>query len=88
MSAPRFESYPERLVREAIERGKFDNNPYTGRPIDLGRPGAEKPWIVERLEREDLSGVLPAHLRALREMRGERVAERQASSYKEGDDDR
>ena len=88
MSTPRFESYPERLVREAVERGEFDNNPYTGRPIDLGRPGAEKPWIVERLEREDLSGVLPAHLRALRAMRGERAAEQQAGRYKEDDDGR
>ena len=72
--APRFESYPERLVREAIERGEFDDNPYAGRPLPLGRPGDEKPWIVERLEREDLSGVLPEGLRALRALRRERAA--------------
>ena len=82
MSAPRFESYPERLVREAIERGEFDGNPYAGRPVDLGRPGSEKPWIVERLGREDLSGVLPESLRALKAMREERAAERQAGWYK------
>lgn len=71
--APRFESYPERLVREAIERGEFDDNPYRGRPVRLGRPGAEKPWIVERLEREDLSGVLPEALRAARALREQRA---------------
>ena len=62
----RFESYPERLVREAIERGDFNHNPYIGKPVDLGRPGGEKPWIVSRLEQEDLRGVLPPALQLRR----------------------
>ncbi|MFZ2623792.1 MAG: DUF1992 domain-containing protein [Propionibacterium sp.] len=61
-----FESHVDRLVREAIERGDFDHNPLTGKPLRLGRPGAEKPWIVSRLEREDLRGVLPAPLQVRR----------------------
>ena len=85
--APRFESYPERLVREAIERGEFDDNPYAGRPLPLGRPGDEKPWIVERLEREDLSGVLPEGLRALRARRRERPARDGERSDGHGQDD-
>ncbi|MFT8395275.1 DUF1992 domain-containing protein [Propionibacterium sp.] len=66
MEERHFESYPDRKVREAIERGDFDHNPLSGKPVHLGRPGAEKPWIVSRLEREDLSGVLPAPLQVRR----------------------
>lgn len=61
-----FESHVDRMVREAIERGDFDHNPLAGKPLSLGRPGDEKPWIVSRLEREDLSGVLPAPLQVRR----------------------
>lgn len=61
-----FESHVDRMVREAIERGDFDHNPLAGKPLRLGRPGAQKPWIVSRLEREDLSGVLPAPLQVRR----------------------
>ena len=66
MGGERFESYPERLVREAIERGDFDHNPYAGRPVDLGRPGAERPWIVGWLEREHLKDVVPPALQLRR----------------------
>ncbi len=55
----RFESYPDRLVREAMERGDFAHNPLHGKHIPLGRAGQNKPWIVERLEHEDLSGIVP-----------------------------
>ena len=55
---PRYESYPDRLIREAMERGDFADNPLRGKPVKLGRPGEQKSWIQERLEREDLSGIL------------------------------
>ncbi len=63
---PRYESYPDRLIREAMERGDFADNPLRGKPVKLGRPGEQKSWIQERLEREDLSAILrrpgsPAH---------------------------
>ncbi|SER93060.1 protein of unknown function [Propionibacterium cyclohexanicum] len=69
----RFESYVDRIVREAIERGEFDHNPLSGKPVHLGRPGAEKPWILSRLEREDLGDTLPAPLQVRRAK--ERIAQ-------------
>lgn len=51
----------ERIIREAIERGEFDNLPGTGQPLDLS--DADDPdWWVKRLikrERLDTSGGLP-----------------------------
>ncbi|CEG92680.1 MULTISPECIES: DnaJ family domain-containing protein [Propionibacterium] len=64
---PRYESYPDRLIREAMERGDFADNPLRGKPVKLGRPGEQKSWIQERLEREDLSGILPPPLQLRRE---------------------
>lgn len=57
-----FEGWAERQVRQAIERGEFDHLPGVGKPVYLGEPGRERPWIVDRMAREDLSGVLPAPL--------------------------
>lgn len=65
--APRYESYPDRLIREAMARGEFSDNPLRGKPLPLGRAGAQKSWIQERLEREDLSGILPPPLQLRRE---------------------
>ena len=48
-----------RRIREAMERGEFDNLPGAGRPLDLGVPGRERSWAERRLDQEDLSGVLP-----------------------------
>ncbi|CEG95564.1 DUF1992 domain-containing protein [Propionibacterium freudenreichii] len=64
---PRYESYPDRLIREALERGDFADNPLRGKPVKLGRPGEQKSWIQERLEREDLSAILPPPLQLRRE---------------------
>lgn len=64
---PYFESYPDRLVREAIERGDFEHNPYAGKPVHLGTGPNAKPWILQRLEREVLTGILPAPLAVRRE---------------------
>lgn len=57
-----FESPVERQIREAMERGDFDNLPGAGRPLNLGRPGHERPWAERRMEGEDLAGVLPGPL--------------------------
>jgi Domain of unknown function (DUF1992) len=54
-----FESYVERLIREAQEEGAFDRLAGAGRPLPL--TGGELPeawWIKEKLKREKLS-VLP-----------------------------
>lgn len=65
---PRFESYAERQVREAIERGEFDNLPGAGRPLP-GLDGRHDPdwWIKRKLADEDLRAVLPPPLALRRE---------------------
>jgi hypothetical protein len=54
----RFESYVERLIREAQEEGAFDRLSGAGRPLPLS--GGELPegwWIKEKLKREKLSAL-------------------------------
>jgi Domain of unknown function (DUF1992) len=52
----RDEHFIDRLIREAQERGEFDNLPGAGKPI----PGLDKPhdelwWVKQLLEREEIS---------------------------------
>lgn len=58
-----FESWVERQVRQARERGSFDGLPGTGKPL---QPAAfdELAWVREKLRREDLpvSALLPPSL--------------------------
>ena len=70
MSEPlRFESWIDRQVREANERGEFDNLPGAGKPLgDLGRPGEDPDWWARRkLAKEDLRGAMPGPLAVRRE---------------------
>lgn len=55
--------YVDLQVRQAIERGEFDDLPGRGKPIeDLG-PSHDPDWWVKKLiEREQITGVLPAAL--------------------------
>jgi hypothetical protein len=58
-----WESPVEKAIREAQERGEFDNLPGTGKPLrSLGDPEREDPdwWVRSLAEREhlDLSGAL------------------------------
>lgn len=58
----REEPLHERLIREAQERGEFDNLPGAGKPLpNLTGPGA-RDWVTGWVQREDLSGVLPPEL--------------------------
>ncbi len=66
-----FETWIDKQIREATERGEFDDLPGTGKPL----PGADKPhdenwWVKGLLEREGLSaeGMLPESLRLRREI--------------------
>ena len=61
-SRPEFESPIERRIREAMQRGEFDNLPGAGLPLNLGRPGHERTWAERRMDDEDLSGILPGPL--------------------------
>lgn len=48
-----YESFVDRQIREAIERGEFDDLPGTGRPIPgAGRPHEPNWWVRSFLERE------------------------------------
>lgn len=66
-----FETWVDRQIREATERGEFDNLPGTGKPIPgQGRPDDELWWVKDYLRREGLSteALLPAPLRLRREV--------------------
>lgn len=48
-----FESFVDRQIREAMERGEFDDLPGSGRPIPgSGRPYEPNWWVRSFLERE------------------------------------
>ena len=50
-------------VQRAIERGEFDNLPGTGKPIpDLDTTHDPDWWLKRFIEREQITGVLPAAL--------------------------
>jgi Domain of unknown function (DUF1992) len=55
-----FQRWVERQIREAAERGAFDNLPGAGKPIaDLDKPHDELWWIKQKLRRENLSYLPP-----------------------------
>jgi hypothetical protein len=64
-----YESSIDRQLREARERGEFDNLPGTGKPFsDAGREYDEDWWVKDWLRREgETAGVLPGTLRVRRE---------------------
>ena len=51
----------DKVIREAIERGEFDNLPGAGKPLDLSDADDPDWWIKRLIKREqlDLSGGLP-----------------------------
>ena len=58
----RYEDWVERQIREAAERGAFDNLPGAGKPIrGLDRPFTAERWAREWVEREggDPAAMLP-----------------------------
>ncbi|MEU8358600.1 DUF1992 domain-containing protein [Nonomuraea sp. NPDC048882] len=75
-----FESWIDRQIREAEERGEFDDLPGKGKPLpNLDRYLDDMWWIKQKVESEGLSMPLPPTLalrkdaeRALAEARGAR----------------
>jgi len=65
---PRFESWVDRQIREAIERGEFDNLPGAGKPIENLDDRDENWWVRDKMRRENLPASLPTPL-ALRKER-------------------
>jgi hypothetical protein len=64
-----YESWVERQIREATERGEFDNLPGAGKPIP-GLNGREDEdwWVKGLLEREEIPMPLPTSLALRREI--------------------
>lgn len=56
-----WESWIDRQVRQARERGEFDDLPGAGRPIpDLDKPFDELWWVKNKLREEGLSYLPPS----------------------------
>jgi hypothetical protein len=69
-----FESWIDKKIREAADRGEFNDLPGAGKPIpDLDKPYDDAWWIKEKLRRENLSYLPPAA--ALRKKAEEALAE-------------
>jgi DnaJ homologue, subfamily C, member 28, conserved domain len=57
-------------IQRAMERGEFDNLPGQGKPLgDLGSPEDRDWWLRKLVEREQITGVLPAALQLRKEAR-------------------
>ncbi len=54
-------------IKQAMERGEFDDLPGYGKPIDI--PGEHDPdwWLKKLVEREQVTGVLPPALQIRRD---------------------
>jgi hypothetical protein len=61
---PHYESAVEKAIREAQERGDFDDLPGAGKPLDLHDANDPDWWIKRYAAREnlDLGGALPGAL--------------------------
>lgn len=57
----RFETWIDRQIRRAAERGEFENLPGAGKPLPgLGRPHDDLWWVKDKLRRENLSYLPPS----------------------------
>ena len=74
-----FENWIDRQIREAMERGEFDNLPGAGKPLELD--SSEDWWIKAKIKRENLDAVLPGPLVLRREV--ERIQDTLAAVTRE-----
>ncbi|WP_330179530.1 DUF1992 domain-containing protein [Nocardia sp. NBC_01503] len=89
-----FESWIDRQIREATDRGEFDQLPGAGKPIPPGMDD-ENWWVRNLLQREGIGNdaLLPEHLvlrrdreridRTVREMTSERAVREAVSELNE-----
>ena len=66
------ETAVDRAIREAAERGAFDDLPGAGKPLPLRNTGDPDWWLKELLDREGISGeeLLPPAVALRREADG------------------
>lgn len=77
------ESWVERQIREAEERGAFDDLPGAGKPLPgMNQPYDEMWWVKEKMRREGLS-ALPPSLALRREAEDALAAAARARSEEE-----
>lgn len=77
-----FESWIDAQIRQARERGEFDDLPGSGEPIpDIDRPYDENWWVKRKLKRENVS-LLPPTLRLRKEAEDTLVEARRAPTEK------
>jgi hypothetical protein len=68
MGSSKYEAAIDRAIREAQERGDFDNLPGLGKPLpDDGEAYDEDWWLKKLVAREQLSGIAPTSLKIKRE---------------------
>lgn len=60
--ADRYESAVDKAIREAQERGEFDNLPGAGKPLRIKNPNDPDWWVKNWIERERLELPLPTAL--------------------------
>ncbi len=64
-----YESWVDRQIREAEQRGEFDNLPGAGKPLKgLDGPRDDDWWVKGLMAREQLSFVLPTSLALRKEV--------------------
>jgi hypothetical protein len=70
MSMPGWlESHIDRQIREAQERGEFDNLPGAGKPLpDRGETYDEQWWLTNLVRREHITGLAPTSLKIRKEV--------------------
>ena len=78
-----WESWIDRQIREATERGAFEDLPGAGKPIpDLDKPFDEMGWVKRKLHSEGLT-YQPPSLAARKDAQGALEAASRASSEAE-----
>lgn len=78
----RYESRIDRQIREAQERGEFDDLPGAGKPLPgRGEPYDEEWWLKQWVHREQLGGLAPTSLKLRKE--SEELMERLATTASE-----
>ncbi|OXM73634.1 DUF1992 domain-containing protein [Amycolatopsis thermalba] len=78
-----FETWVEKQIREAAERGEFENLPGAGKPLAwLKKPHDENAWLREKLARENIT-YLPPSLALRKEAAQARAAAGAADSEAE-----